>query len=106
MRPAVNIVGGSLAALASVERLAHHGVPVRWCRPRRGVGGGFVPLVVDGHVLDVGARLFELVDGPRVQAPVPTPYRAGPTGFVPWWRGWVAGAGEPAPLPARSEESA
>jgi len=30
------------------------------------------------------------------------------TGFVPWWRGWSAGAGAPAELdpPARSEESA
>jgi phosphoglycolate phosphatase len=30
------------------------------------------------------------------------------TGFVPWWRGWAAGAGAPAELdpPARSEESA
>lgn len=85
MRRAVTVVGGALAALASVERLAAGGCPVRWCRPTKGVGGGFVPLVVDGYRLDVGARLFELVDGPRQQPDVAEPYRPGPTGFVPWW---------------------
>ena len=85
MRGAVTVVGGSLAALASVERLAAGGCPVRWCRPTKGVGGGFAPLVVDGHRLDLGARLFELVDGPRVQPDVAEQYHPGPTGFVPWW---------------------
>ncbi|RBY79619.1 hypothetical protein DQ238_10550 [Geodermatophilus sp. TF02-6] len=54
------VVGGTVAALTAADALADRGRPTRLFLPRRGVGGGFVPLVRDGRTLERGMRVLEL----------------------------------------------
>jgi hypothetical protein len=53
------VVGGSVAALVAADALAARR-PVRLLLPRRGVGGGFLPLERDGRRLELGMRALEL----------------------------------------------
>lgn len=54
------VVGGTVAALVAADAAARAGREVVLVLPRRGVGGGFAPLLVDGHRLDRGLRALEL----------------------------------------------
>ncbi|MCW3038756.1 MAG: hypothetical protein JWM31_661, partial [Solirubrobacterales bacterium] len=54
------VVGGTVAALVAADALARRGGPVELLLPRRGVGGGFAPLTVDGRRLERGIRVLEL----------------------------------------------
>jgi hypothetical protein len=87
--PAVHVVGGSVGALVAADALARRGVVVELHLPDGGIGGGFLPLLVDGVALDLGARLIELsYDTPR-DMPAGAPpslddYRPGPHGHRPY----------------------
>ncbi|MGY1820328.1 hypothetical protein [Geodermatophilus sp. SYSU D00079] len=54
------VVGGTVAALAAADALAARGREVRLFLPRKGVGGGFLPLVREGQSLELGMRVLEL----------------------------------------------
>jgi hypothetical protein len=54
------VVGGTVAALAAADAIAARGRPVRLLLPRKGVGGGFMPVERDGRVLERGMRVLEL----------------------------------------------
>ncbi|SHF76752.1 hypothetical protein [Geodermatophilus nigrescens] len=86
------VVGGTVAALATADALAAAGRPVRLLLPRRGVGGGFLPLERDGRRLELGMRVLELhYEGTGTPPPL-AEYRADDEGhrpFVALVDGWV-----------------
>jgi len=79
------VVGGSIAALVTADRLAAAGRAVELHVPERGVGGGFVPIEVGERRLDLGVRLIELSYDDAVGAAPPLAhYQAGPHGHRPY----------------------
>jgi hypothetical protein len=92
------VVGGTVAALTAADAIAAEGRPVRLYLPRRGVGGGFLPLERGGRRLDLGMRVLELhYEGTGSPPPVED-YRADDEGHRPfvalvdaWVRGLVGG---------------
>ncbi|HZV75512.1 MAG TPA: hypothetical protein VFF79_17515 [Conexibacter sp.] len=92
------VVGGTPAALVTVDALGAADVPVRWLAPERGVGRGFAPIPRDGRTLQLGVRLLELgYEDDRTPPPLAA-YRSGTSGhrpFTPLIRSWTeALAGE------------
>lgn len=59
-RAPLTVVGGSVAALVAADAAARDGRAVDLLLPRKGVGGGFSPLVLDGRRLERGVRLIEV----------------------------------------------
>ena len=51
------VVGGTVAALSAADALAAAGRPVRLLMPRKGVGGGFLPMARGGVPLELGMRV-------------------------------------------------
>lgn len=82
----VDIIGGSVAALVAAEALLDAGRDVRvHVGGRTPLGGGFAPIDVAGHRVEVGCRLLELDYGDPPTAPPPLGhYRPGPHGHRPW----------------------
>jgi hypothetical protein len=84
------VAGGTIAALVAADALARAGDDVDLYLPERGVGGGFLPMVVDGQRLELGVRLLELSYGDEdgaASGPVRPPlagYRPGPSGHRPY----------------------
>jgi hypothetical protein len=99
------VVGGSLAALAAADALAARR-PVRLLLPRRGVGGGFLPLEREGRRLELGMRALELrYEGAGVPPPLDSyrPEGDGHRPFVARVDAWVrdlVGDGALVDLPA------
>jgi hypothetical protein len=54
------VVGGTIAALCLADALAGAGRPVRLLVPRKGVGGGFLPVQRGEVPLELGMRVLEL----------------------------------------------
>lgn len=54
------VVGGSIASLVAADAALGRGRAVELILPRRGVGGGFAPIVVNGRRLGLGVRLLEI----------------------------------------------
>jgi hypothetical protein len=79
------VIGGSIAAIALVERLSARGVAVEWWRPQH-VGGGFSAVVRGEHRLPLGCRLIELSYGPDDSEPSLDDFRPGPAGHAPYQR--------------------
>ncbi len=80
------VAGGGIAALVAADAAAAAGRDVALLLPRRGVGGGFVPLVLDGRPLERGLRVLELgYEGVGTPPPLDT-YDAGGTGHRPFAR--------------------
>jgi hypothetical protein len=78
------VVGGTVAALAAADALAGQGRPTRLLLPRRGVGGGFVPVARDGRTLERGMRVLELhYEGAGTPPPL-AGYRAAEDGHRPF----------------------
>ncbi len=88
------VVGGTPAALATVDALGAAGVPVRWLAPERGVGRGFAPIPREGRTLQLGVRLLELGYEDDAAPPPLSEYAPGASGhrpFTPLIRAWVEG---------------
>jgi hypothetical protein len=86
------VVGGTPAALVTVDALGSAGVPVRWLAPERGIGRGFAPIVHDGCALQLGVRLLELAYEDDAAPPPLADYEPGVSGhrpFTPLIRDWV-----------------
>ncbi len=80
------IAGGGVAALVAADAAARAGRDVHLLLPRKGVGGGFVPLVLDGRPLERGLRLLELgYEGVGAPPPLRT-YDAAGAGHRPFAR--------------------
>jgi hypothetical protein len=79
------VVGGTMAALALVERLSARHVPVTWFRPAY-VGGGFSSLNRGSLRLPLGCRLIELSYGPDDTEPSLEHFVPGPAGHAPYQR--------------------
>jgi hypothetical protein len=78
------VVGGTVAALVAADALAARGRPVRLLLPRKGVGGGFMPVERDGRVLERGMRVLELrYEGTGTPPPLER-YRPGEDGHRPF----------------------
>jgi hypothetical protein len=86
------VAGGSIAALVAADAAAAAGTPVELLLPRRGVGGGFAPLPLDGRRLERGLRALELrYEGTGTPPPLGEYDPAGP-GHRPFTRrieAWV-----------------
>ena len=81
----VVVVGGSVAALVAADTLAAAGRTVQLHLPRRGVGSGFLPVVVGDRKLELGPRLVELAyDDVVGEAPPLDDYQPGPHGHRPY----------------------
>ncbi|MPQ98611.1 hypothetical protein GB931_11910 [Modestobacter sp. I12A-02628] len=98
------VVGGTVAALVAADALAATGRPVRLSLPRKGVGGGFMPVERDGHVLELGMRVLELgYEGVGASPPL-AEYRADGDGHRPFvglvdaWVRDLVGAGAVVPV--------
>jgi len=81
------VAGGTIAALVAADAAARAGEPVDLFLPERGVGGGFLPIVVDGIRLELGVRLLELSYGREEAVSAPPPlaaYEPGPSGHRPY----------------------
>jgi hypothetical protein len=57
---ALVVAGGGIAALVAADAAAAAGRDVHLLLPRKGVGGGFMPIVLDGRPLERGLRVLEL----------------------------------------------
>lgn len=57
------IAGGTIAALVAADAAVSAGNDVDLYLPEKGVGGGFLPMVVDNLRLELGVRLLELSYG-------------------------------------------
>ncbi len=77
------VAGGSIAALVAADAAARAGVPVELLLPRKGVGGGFVPLVLRDRRLDRGLRALELHYEGAGPPPPPAAYDARGDGHRP-----------------------
>ncbi|MEY2571713.1 MAG: hypothetical protein QOE63_2063, partial [Acidimicrobiaceae bacterium] len=87
MAEPIAVIGGSVAGLVAADALASSGRPVRLILPARGVGGGFLPMIVGEHALELGPRLIELAyDDDVLAAPPLRDYRPGPHGHRPYLR--------------------
>lgn len=81
------VAGGTIAALVAADAAARSGEPVDLFLPERGVGGGFLPIVVDGIRLELGVRLLEISYGSEETDDAPPPltaYEPGPSGHRPF----------------------
>jgi hypothetical protein len=78
------VVGGTLAALAAADALASLGRSVRLLLPRKGVGGGFLPMVREGQPLELGMRVLELRYEGVGEAPPLAEYRPEAEGHRPF----------------------
>lgn len=78
------VVGGTIAAVCAADALAARGRSVRLLLPRKGVGGGFLPVVRDGVPLELGMRVLELhYEGVGAPPPLHT-YRPDEEGHRPF----------------------
>lgn len=81
------VAGGSIAALVAADALASAGHEVDLYLPEKGVGGGFLPMIVGGLRLEFGVRLLELSYGPEDAAGVAPPladFEPGVSGHRPY----------------------
>ena len=83
---AVVVVGGTLSALVTADALAREGRPVLLLLPKRGVGGGFMPVEREGRRLERGMRVLELHYEGLGEPPPIEDYRPGDHGHRPWTR--------------------
>lgn len=78
------VAGGTIAALVAADAAVRAGDHVDLFLPYRGVGGGFLPVVVDGLRLELGIRLLELSYGSAeadgAGSPPLAAYEPGPSG--------------------------
>lgn len=81
------VAGGTIAALVAADTAASGGDDVDLYLPEKGVGGGFLPMEVDGLRLELGVRLLELSYGPEDAAAAEEPplvdYQPGLSGHRP-----------------------
>lgn len=88
------VAGGCVAALVAADAALRNGRPVELLLPRRGVAGGFRPIVAGGRRLPLGVRLLEIDREDAGDPPPLSRYRPGPTAHAPYVRlvaGWLEG---------------